>query len=944
MYEHSIEMKSLFDPIVLFKRPLCIFLCIMSFITHSETAQDYEKALIAFNKEEFRESYVYLKNALQKNPQHLPSKLLIGRIFLIDGYPDAAITEFEEIVQAGADPNLVVLPLANAYLMNGQFEKIIDLVIPSNANRATQLDIELLKANAFIQKNEYHLAESQFQRARKRYGDDIRVINGLAQIALLNKDLVNARFTIDQALTINPDNPQSRQLSGLMYQAQKQYDQALIEFEIAYQNAPKDPAIMRALASSYAQAGDIAKASKLVGEIENQSPGSLQTKLLKARLLAMSEKNIEADVVLTELSQTLSLADKANNQNLAKISVVAGIIAHLNGNYDVSVRELNRYLNKEEPSAEIVAMLAEGYVRTNDSKSATQLLERHEKLILDNIQIASLLCDLYLSKNNVFKCDSLVQQLKERHGEDSQDVLLLEAKIINRRKYPEKALNILQTKLADNKKPDTILFRASLLASIGRYQESLIDAQSLLKTAPEKLDYQLLNIDLFIRLEDFEQANTLLETLLQQSPNNLAGLIHQSRIRFASGDFQGAHTNIQKVLENDKANFAALLLNGQILIKQNRLNDAIDQLIAAKTINPTSASPRELLISIYKQQNTLNLAISELNQLLKIRPSEPEYIYEKAKIYLATNEPEKAKSELDLLSFQWAEQPKKLLQLSHLQIASNDNIGAENSLKLAQVLAPKDLIIQLDYANFLLTTKAYSKADMYIQKMQKSFPNNSNVELIKGHYFKETKDLESAFVHYYNAYSLSPNYALALIELYKLANQNVHRTDIIKIFGQKVELQPEAHFIRHLYADLLFTDGEMSAANRHYEMLIQVDDLPNKANIFNNLANIVSNIDMAKAISYAKEAVKLNPNSSSILDTQGWLYSLNNNHQQGLDILRQAFTLNSDNPTIRYHLAYTLHKLGRTLEAKSELEFALQSSQKFEERTQAQALFLELGD
>jgi len=912
-------------------------------MAQSDTAQDYEKALISFNQEKFRESYIHLKNALQKTPEHLPSKLLIGRILLIDGYPDAAITEFEEIVQAGADLNLVVLPLANAYLMSGQFEKVINLDIPSNANQATQLDIYLLKANAYIQQYNFPLAENQFRRASEKFSDDIRVMNGLAQMALLNKDFINARQLVDKALNIKPSNAQSNLLSGLIYQANKQHNKALHEFETAYQNAPKDPAIKRALANSYAQAGNIAKASKLVSEIEIQNPGSLQIKLLKARLLAMSEKNTEADVVLTELSQTLSLADKADKQYISKISLVAGIIAHLNRNYDVSVRELSRYLDNEEPSAEIVAMLAEGFIRTNDSKSATQLLERHEKLILDNIQISSLACDLYLSRNKVFKCDSLVQQLKERHGENAANVLLLEAKILNRRKHPQDALSILQTKLADNKNTDTILFRASLLASLGRYEESLIDAQSLLAITPHRLDYQLLNVDLFIRLEDFEQANLLLVKILQQDPDNLAALIHQSRIRFASRDLQGADASIQKVLEMDTANFSALLLSGQILIKQERLSDATDQLIAAKTINATSTSPRELLVSIYKQQDSLDLAISELNQLLKLRPSESEYIYEKAKIYLTLKEPEKAKSELDLLFFQWAEQPEKLVQLSRLQLASNDPQGAEASLKVAQQLAPNYLIVQLEYANLLLTNKAFLQAETYIMNMQKSFPNNANVALVKGHYFKETGELESAYKHYYKAYSLSPNFTAALIELYKMANQNIHRTDIIKIFSKQIESQPEAHFIRHLYADLLFLEGEISEATKHYENLIKIDNLSNKAQIYNNLANILSTSDMTKAMSYAQEAVNLDPSSSSILDTQGWLYTKNNNPQQGLNILRQAFTLNSDNPTIRYHLAYTLNKLDRIQEAKSELNLALQSDQKFQEREQAQSLLLKLN-
>jgi putative PEP-CTERM system TPR-repeat lipoprotein len=935
-------MKALLEPVVFFKRIVCIFVCLMVFTVKAETAEDYEKALISFNQEAFRESYIHLKNALQKTPDHLPSKLLIGRIFLIDGYPDAAITEFEEIAQAGADFNLVVLPLANAYLMNRQFDKVIELAIPRNANKATQLDIYLLKATAYIQQDNYSMAESMFVRAKTKFGDDIRVLNGLAQLALLNKDYIKSKELITQALVIQQSNAQSHMISGLLFQAEKQYDQALTAFETAYQYAPKDPAIMRALANSYAQLGDISKASNMVVKIEAQTPGSLQTKLLKARLLAMAEKSAEADAVLTELSQTLSLADKTNEQYVSKISVVAGIIAHLNKNFDISVRELKRYLNNEEPSAEIVAMLAEGYIRTNEINAAMELLERHEQLILDNIQIASLACDLYLSKNKVFKCDSLVQQLKQHHGSDAQDVILLEAKILSRRKYPQKALDILQTKLANNTSNDTVLFRASLLASIGRYDEALVDAQSLLRNSPDRLDYQLLNIDLFIRLEEFEQANLLLENVLKQDPDNLAGLIHLSRIRFAFDDLQGASTTIDKVLNLDKANFSALLLSGQIFIKQNQLSKATDQLIAAKTINPTSTSPRELLISIYKQQESLKLAISELNQLLKLRPSEAEYIYEKAKVYLALEQPENAKKELNQLFFLWGEQPEKLVQLSRLQMANMNFDEAEKSLQVAQQISPNYLIAQLEYANFLLTKNEFSQADEHLKKLHQKYPSNPNVQLVLGHLFKQTGEVEKAYQSYYKALELSPSFTASLIELYKLADQNVHRTDIINIFSQLVTSKPENNFSRHLYADLLYLEGQLGKAEDNYRKLILVDKLPNKANVFNNLANIVSSKDITKAISYAQLAIDLNPNSSAILDTYGWLLTKNNEPEQGLNILRQAYTLNSDSPTIRYHLAYTLNKLGRDDEAKKELILALDSKQEFQDREQAQTLLLAL--
>jgi tetratricopeptide (TPR) repeat protein len=165
---------------------------------------------------------------------------------------------------------------------------------------------------------------------------------------------------------------------------------------------------------------------------------------------------------------------------------------------------------------------------------------------------------------------------------------------------------------------------------------------------------------------------------------------------------------------------------------------------------------------------------------------------------------------------------------------------------------------------------------------------------------------------------------------------------IVHIFNKHVESKSGYNFSRNLNTDLLFIEGERSQASKHYEKLILVYVLPSKANIYNNLENIMISSDIVIAMSYANDAVKLNPNSYSIFDTQGCLYTKNNNPQQGLNILRQAFSLNSKSPAIRYHLAFTLHELGRTRAAKIELALALSSDQKFEKRAQAQDLSLKL--
>jgi putative PEP-CTERM system TPR-repeat lipoprotein len=911
---------------------------LFSFFVLADTAEDYERALEAFSNKRFPESYIHLKNALQKSPSHLPSKLLMGRILLIDGYTAEAITEFKEVIDAGADMNLVIIPLANAHLIRQEYQQVIELVEPLNVSSTTKLDLLLLKATSYLRLHEYTQAKSLYQYGQGIFGDEIGLINGLAQIALLEKNMDTARTLVTTSLQIDPKNGHSLLLSGLIYYAQKQTEAAMQAFLLAYQYAPDNPAIKRSLANSYAQAGMISKAQKLVAEIEKQSPNDLQTKLLKARLLAMSEKNKEADAVLTELSQALSFIDTANQESFSNLSLIAGITAYINQNYDVSVREIERYLRNEEATIELVTMLADGYKRLSKRRKAIQILERHENLVLEDIEVSSVLCNLYLSDRKIFKCVTLLESLKKIHH-DHPTLLLLQAKLSHHRGHPEEALDSLNKLMKDTSSSDILLFQTGLLAQLKRFDEALLNAKNLLNTEPDNVAYINLNVDLLIRTRELDLAESMLQKVLEQDPENIAGQVHKSRILFGQNKPDGALDIIKRVLKIQPANPSALFLSGQILTALNRLDDAIEQLIAVKVLQNTNPAPIELLVNIYKKQSRFDLALSEINQLLKLDFTDSDYLIEKTNLLVEMGDIENAKSQLNILYGQWYSDLNRLIELSKYQIIANDLVGAEKTLKRAMVVSPKSLLAKLEYSKFLLKQKRIVDAKKIIYNLRKTHPQNSNVALMYGNLSNAVGQTEQAYLAYRQAFELSPDFMLALIELYQLARKNIHTLDVIELILANLETKPEAHFQRHLLADLYFLNNEFSEAEEHYQYLTKVDNLTKKASIFNNLANISRNNDLVEALAYAEKAAVLNPNSAAILDTKGWLLTLNDNAQEGLNVLRQAFTLQSNDPTIRYHIAYSLHKLGRNSEAKSELKFILQNNKKFPELPQVKELF-----
>jgi len=186
-------------------------------------------------------------------------------------------------------------------------------------------------------------------------------------------------------------------------------------------------------------------------------------------------------------------------------------------------------------------------------------------------------------------------------------------------------------------------------------------------------------------------------------------------------------------------------------------------------------------------------------------------------------------------------------------------------------------------------------------------------------------------------------------------DKGISRTHALRSFTIKKELgladaqRPLEQFLaqRPLDSDVRMTLAESyrEAADpresiSEYEQVLSAE--PQNAIALNNLAWVYFQAGDSRAEATARKAQELLPENGSVQDTLGWILVNSGSVDEGIDVLRQAVSLEGGRGEISYHLAVALSKAGQVDEARRTLEEILATDEKFTSRDEAEKLLAKL--
>lgn len=924
---------------------IIIFTCSIFLFSTSIRAADshYELALQAYQNQEYDASYIYLKNALQANPKNLPAKLLMGQLFTRNGFYEEAIRELTEALEFKTDIDLVLLPLGNVLTYNEQYEEVINLGKGFDLNNETDFEWKMLSANAYSNLNKPAMARAEYSAAAKLFPNNTRVLNSLAFLDLSENKLDSAEKQAEYSLKVSPNDHRTWHLKGKIAEAKGQLDFAIECYRKSLSINENDPLAKRSLAYALISSDQLEEAKLIAEGIIKQTPDDPFAMLLNSWILSKSKQGELANNILDNLSNQLTLVTEEQYNKQDSLLFVKGMSEYIQGNFEQARNTLGKYVNKNRQDLNATAILAEIYTSMGQNQNAVHMLERVESELIEHLPIALKLADLYLTTGKDFKAEYWLSELREAYPSNIKIVLMSSKALLARGKMKE-AIELIEEN--GKKYPNNaalLLARGFLYIQNGRFDEALVVSKRLVKADKRNVDNWNLQAAALIRLRNYTEAQQAVDSVLAISPNHFAGRFNQAMVLKNTGQSNQAKTLLKQLTTEQPNHNPSQFQLALVESADNEVTSAIERLEKIVIMDSRNTQAQLLLLDLYLKSQQTETATKHVNKLVRDFPLEPEFSIKKAEVLIANRDIDQAKLQLLKLYNLWLDNPQKLFRLSSMQQNVSDYEGASQTLLKALTYLPKHLMLNLEYAKLSLQLEEYDKAQQVAEKMQEQYGANPNIFMLKGDIATAKQQYIIAHKYYMDAVEQADQYRLPLIRLYELARRGIKEQEFSTLINRLVKEKPDNNWRRKLLADHLLNNGKHQAAKPHYLYLAEQPRLKNEFSIFNNLANIYMPEDLQVALGYAKKAVKNANTNPAVLDTYGWILIQLGRLEEGLVSLRQAHAIDSNEPTIRYHIGYTLKKLNRLAEAKVELQESLDSSFEFDERADAEALLKHLS-
>ncbi|MCW5982486.1 MAG: tetratricopeptide repeat protein [Bryobacteraceae bacterium] len=546
-----------------------------------------------------REAVEEAKAALDRNPNDLNSRRILGRIYTrLLGDPrqgsvneemvQRAIEQFQKLSEAA--PNDV-----ETWLTLGRLHKLAHNSNESEAAYKKVLEIDADHEEALIglamvysDLGDQPRSAEMLRRVVAKH-PSARTLTALGRTYEQQKEYAQAAEIFKQALGLSPDNSSLKYSLAENLLLSDQVDDAVKVYRELSQEDQKDYRPPLRLSQVYRTQGKFADARKELEKAREAAPDNLEVRYHEVNLLESEGKADEAIGVLKNIldSTRKDAYSSGERSNRAVFLERLGLMYRSNDQFEEAVATFRELQNLD----------AEFELRALAQVSDTHRQEKEFRKALEVIDEA-------------YKKDP-----------DNRMVAMVRATVLADLGRSDEAVDAVRALLKDNKDLESYLTLAQIYEKTKRFRDmgaSLEHALPFAKTDEDKANVLFMKGAMHERMKNFDEAEASFREVLRLTPDNTSAMNYLGYM-FADRNvrLEEALKLITKALETEPNNGAYLDSLGWVYYRLGRLEEAEENLKRAAQKVSRDPVVHDHLGDVYFRQGKLKEAIAHWRVSLK---------------------------------------------------------------------------------------------------------------------------------------------------------------------------------------------------------------------------------------------------------------------------------------------------------------------------------------
>ncbi len=890
-----------------------IALAFVTQLAFADSADEYlREAEMRLAKGEVKAAIIELKNALQADPSHIPSRLMLGSMYLRIADGPAAAKEFGRARDLGAAKKEWMPGYTRALTLLGEFGKIVDEIAPDpEMSPEVRAQLLALRGNAHLGMRQVEPAVKDYDAALELRGNNAMARLGKAQILLLEQRQEEALDQLNRVLADNPGHVESRLVRGDMMRRMQRLDDAVVDYMRAAQEAPNNPRAHIGLALVHISKSDVEAAKKDIAALKRVTKGLPAVNYLQA-LVSFQEKdfdrasdelqalmrvapgNLQAQLlygIVSYANQEFTIADDYLTRVLASAPGNPQIVKLL-GAARLKLRQPQRALdvlapvvNDQTMDAQLLALIGTAYIQTGDNSTGAEYIARAVEIDPDQALLRTQLAVGKIASGDTAGAISQLESAVALGQDVIQADVLLVLSYLNKREYDKAiaASEALEQRMADSPIP----FNLTGLAYLAQRQ--------------------------------FELARERFNTALQKDPEFVVAQMNLARLALLEKKPDEAKKAYTAVLDVRPKHLGALMGMAALATAVGDAEVAEEWLLRANQANPSASRPILVLAERYLRSQEPLKAVNILSGMSPEQAATPAVLRLKGMAQLQSGDYASAIATLSRLTEAQPNEIEGWFQLARAHAAAGDASASRDSFNRAIELDTehKVPVVWVGLGELELRERRYQEALEVSERIKQHYPGSVYGMDIAAAAYRGLGETEKSLQQ--REAALQIEYTARRVDTYSRALAVAGRyEEAVAVLNDWLGKNPTDGLRWANLGMIQQQRGRDDAALSAYEKSLETNE-PN-AVLANNMAWLYLSRNPQRAVELATKAYELAPSRAEIIDTYGWVLFRTGRERDGLAALQQALVIAPRNPEIALHVAEALVELQRDGEARSMLE------------------------